>query len=86
MLHAHPGIAEAVVIGVPDPVLGHAIAALVVLRDETPRANGTSFATAQRHLEDFMVPKLIEFRRELPKTDTGKVSRRLAAETLEAAE
>jgi acyl-coenzyme A synthetase/AMP-(fatty) acid ligase len=33
-----------------------------------------------------MVPKVIEFRSELPKTDTGKVSRRLAAEMMEAAQ
>jgi len=39
-----------------------------------------------RHLEDFMVPKIVEFRTELPKTDTGKVSRRLAAETMEPAQ
>ena len=30
-----------------------------------------------------MVPKIVEFRNELPKTDTGKVSRRLAAEAME---
>ena len=33
-----------------------------------------------------MIPRSIEFRNELPKTETGKVSRRLAAETLEVAE
>jgi len=38
------------------------------------------------NLEDFMVPKAVEFRQSLPKTDTGKISRRLAAATLEAAE
>jgi acyl-CoA synthetase (AMP-forming)/AMP-acid ligase II len=37
-------------------------------------------------LEDYMVPKSVEFRAELPKTDTGKVSRRLAAETVEPAQ
>jgi len=37
-------------------------------------------------LEDFMVPKSVEFRHSLPKTDTGKISRRLAAASLEPAE
>jgi long-chain acyl-CoA synthetase len=38
-----------------------------------------------KHLEDFMVPKLVEFRDELPKTESGKISRRLVS-VLEAAE
>ncbi|GAA4110901.1 class I adenylate-forming enzyme family protein [Aminobacter aganoensis] len=82
VLHACPGIAEAVVIGVPDPILGHAIGALVVLSDPglTQRE---ILRHCQGHLEDFMVPKIIEFRSELPRTDTGKVSRRLAAESME---
>ncbi|RWM80776.1 MAG: AMP-dependent synthetase [Mesorhizobium sp.] len=85
VLHAHPDIAEAVVVGVPDPVLGHAIGALVIRSDPTLSEKDVMRHCA-RHLEDFMVPKVIEFRRELPKTDTGKVSRRLATEMMEAAQ
>ena len=85
VLHAHPGIAEAVVVGVPDPVLGHAIGALVIRADPALTEKDVIRHCAA-HLEDFMVPKIVEFRTELPKTDTGKVSRRLAAETVEPAE
>lgn len=85
VLHAHPAIAEAVVAGVVDPVLGHAIAAMVVSSDPALSERDVIRHCAQ-HLEDFMVPKFVRFVSELPKTDTGKVSRRLAAETIEPAE
>lgn len=81
VLHAHPGIAEALVTGVPDPILGEAIAAMVVLADPTLTVRDVIRHCSGR-LEDFMVPKIVEIRTALPKTDSGKNSRRLAAEDL----
>lgn len=79
VLHSCPGVAEAVVFGFPDAVLGSAIGAMIVRSDPTLTERDVTRHCA-KHLEDFMVPKLVQFRDELPKTDTGKVSRRLAAE------
>lgn len=85
VLHAHPGIAEAVVVGVADSILGEAIRAIVVASDPSLTERDVVRHCTQ-HLEDFMVPKSVEFRSSLPKTDTGKVSRRLAAQSVEPAE
>lgn len=77
VLHTLPGIAEALVAGVPDAVLGQSIKAFVVASD--PRLTEREVLHhCARHLEDYMVPKTVEFVAALPKTDSGKLSRRLA--------
>ncbi|MCC5977981.1 MAG: acyl--CoA ligase [Salinarimonas sp.] len=82
VLHACPGVAEAVVFGTPDPVLGQAVTALVVRADPALKERDVIRHCA-RNLEDFMVPKSIVFSSTLPRTDTGKISRRLAAAMLD---
>lgn len=84
VLHALPGVAEAVVAGIPDPILGQAVTAMVVLSNPALTEREV-LAHCARNLEDFMVPKRIVFKDALPRTDTGKVSRRLAAGELEQA-
>jgi len=84
VLHAIPGIAEAVVVGVPDPILGQSVRAIIVRADPS-LTEAQIIRACAKNLEDFMVPRAIDFRDSLPKTDTGKVSRRLAVELLETA-
>lgn len=78
VLYGHPQIKTAGVIGVPDPAEGSVIKAIVVLQ---PEARGkVAEEDIRKYCEErlayYKVPKLIEFRGELPKTDVGKVSRR----------
>ncbi|WP_337184495.1 class I adenylate-forming enzyme family protein [Shinella sp.] len=78
VLHRMPGVAEALVVGVPHAVLGEAVKALVVTTDPALTERDVMRFCAQ-NLEDHMVPKIVEFRQSLPKTESGKASRRLAA-------
>ncbi len=69
-------VREAAVIGVPDEILGNAIKAFVALVDGAALTDAEVIKHCQKRLEKFMVPKFVEFRNELPKTSTGKISKK----------
>lgn len=75
VLYALPGVIEAAVVGVPDDVLGRALKAILVIADDVTLSERDVIAHCLARLEDFMVPRLIEFRAALPKTATGKIQR-----------
>lgn len=74
VLYALPGVVEAAVVGLTDPVLGQSIKAFIVVEGrELTEAEVIRHCRLQ--LEDFMVPQQVEFRDELPKTSSGKVKK-----------
>ncbi len=85
VLYNHPQIKAAGVVGVPDPKVGHMIKAYVVLQSEARGkiSEEDVLAFCRKNLAHYKVPKIIEFRGELPKTDVGKVSRRELREEAE---
>ena len=80
VLHAIDGVREAAVAGVPDELLGEAIRAYVVLDPGVALNVGQIRAHCMRHLESFMVPQQILLCMDLPRTATGKVSRKALLE------
>ena len=74
-LHRHPAIREAAVLPVPDELLGSRLRAVVTADGGSNLTRESVLDHCRRWLPSYMVPDIVEFREEMPRTSTGKVDR-----------
>ena len=71
----HPGVLECAAVGIPDPKSGEAVKLFIVKGDAALTAESV-LAFCREHLTGYKVPRDVEFRAELPKSNVGKILRR----------
>ena len=81
VLFTHPNVLEAAVVGLPDPNLGEAVNAYIVLKEKGATSETELQEFCAERLVKYKVPTVIELLDELPKNSTGKILRRSLKES-----
>ncbi|NKY58334.1 class I adenylate-forming enzyme family protein [Nocardia flavorosea] len=76
VIHAHPGVADCTVIGVPDPKWGEAVTAIIETKPGAAISPEEIQERCRRELGSVKTPKTVEFWTELPRSPVGKILKR----------
>jgi len=77
VLYQHPKVAECVTVGVPDTYRGETVKAFLVLKKGETCSDKEIIDFCKQKLTAYKVPKLVEFRPEIPKSAVGKILRKI---------
>ncbi|MEH7451796.1 AMP-binding protein [Gottfriedia acidiceleris] len=80
VLYEHEAIKEAVIVGIPDAYRGETVKAYIVLKEGKSVTEAELDDFCRKYLAAYKVPRIYEFRNELPKTMIGKILRRTLLE------
>ena len=76
VFYMNPKVQEACAIGIPDPTRGESAKVFIVLKEGETATSAELIEFAKAHLATYKLPTEIEFRKELPKTNVGKILRK----------
>jgi long-chain acyl-CoA synthetase len=77
VLYQHPKVKEAVTVGIPDPYRGETIKVYVTLKQDQTCTDKEIIDFCKEKLAPYKVPRLVEFRPEIPKSAVGKILRKI---------